>query len=135
MATTGNTTLIAVVLTPRVLVSAWLGGVGALLECSAGSAAPADPDPPGEPEGAKISQATKPTTMAITMSAVRTCLARGRRRKRRHDRPRGAQGCQTPRCAGTSMLASIVTLPRCVPSCRHSYRPYRPYRLCVRLPP
>ena len=33
-----------------------------------------------------------PITMAMMMRAVRTCMARGRRRSRRQDRPNGARG-------------------------------------------
>src|ERR1700722_9054887 len=117
MATTGKTTLIEVAVTPRVLVLAWLTGVGAALDwaeldCVATSAAPAVPPPPGVPEGASISQAMSATTMATTMIAVRICMARGRRRSRRHERPSAAAGCRTPRRVATSIVASIVTLLR-----------------------
>src|SRR5271156_3160134 len=110
MATTGKTTLMVVGVTPRLLVLACVTGVALVLD-EATSAAPALPDPPGVPVGARTSQATSPTTMAMMMSAVRTCVARGRRRMRRHDRPNGARGWKTaPFCAGTSMLASIFSL-------------------------
>src|ERR1700677_4824909 len=110
MATTGKTTLMLVAVTPRVLVLAWETGVAVVLD-DATSAAPALPDPPGVPAGARTSHAMSPTTMAMMMSAVRTCVARGRRRMRRQDRPSGARGWKNaPRCAGASMLASIFTL-------------------------
>ena len=97
------------------LVLACVTGVALVLDDvvpdEATSAAPALPDPPGVPVGARTSQATSPTTMAMKMSAVRTCVARGRRRMRRQDRPNGARGWKpAPLCAGTSMLASIFTL-------------------------
>src|SRR3984885_850029 len=107
MATTGKTTLMLVAVTPRGLVLAWETGVAAVLD-GPNSAAPALPDPPGVPAGARTSQAMSPTTMAMMMSAVRTCVARGRRRMRRQERPNGARGWKpAPLCAGTSMLASI----------------------------
>src|SRR5580692_144631 len=112
-ATTGNTTLISVFETPRLLVLAWLTGVKPCVPDPFGrSAAPAAPAPPGVPDGAKASQATRPTTIATTMSAVRICMARGRRRKRRHDRAIGANGFHMVRCPGTWVLASMVTLLR-----------------------
>src|SRR5580700_10311118 len=111
MATTGKTTLMVVAVTPRVLVLAWETGVAVVLD-DPNSAAPALPDPPGVPAGARTSHAMSPTTMAMIMSAVRTCVARGRRRMRRQDRPSGARGWKAAsRCAETSMLASIFTLP------------------------
>src|ERR1700722_9846463 len=111
MATMGNTTLMLVALTPRLLVLAWVTGVALVLDAT--SAAPAVPDPPGVPAGARTNQATSPTTMAMMITAVRTCVARGRRRRRRQDRPSGAKGRPpAPRGAGTSMLASILTLLR-----------------------
>src|SRR5580692_1390969 len=77
MATTGKTTLISVFETPRVLVLAWVTGTAvvadAVLVPTGRSAAPAAPDPPGDPEGAKASHATRPATIATTMRAVRTC--------------------------------------------------------------
>ena len=99
--------------TPRVLVLAWLTGVGVNAR-AAGSAAPAMPPPPGVPEGASTSQAINPTTMAMTMSAVRTCMARGRRRSRRHERRTGAQGAKAPR----SVWHSDVRLHGHAPSLR-----------------
>ena len=87
MATTGNTTLMDVAETPRELVLAWLTGVTADVDVSA---APATPPPP--PEGASRSHATRKTTMATTTRTVRTCMARGRRRNRRQERPSTATG-------------------------------------------
>src|ERR1700691_2826655 len=98
MATIGKTTLMLVAVTPRVLVLAWETGVAVVLD--AHSAAPALADPPGVPAGARTSQAMSPTTMAMTMRAGR------------QDRPNGARGWNAPRCAETSMLASIFTLLR-----------------------
>ena len=113
MATTGNTTLMVVAVTPRVLVLAWLTGVPLALFALATSAAPAAPGLPGVPEGARATQASSATTMASTMTAVRTCMARGRRRSRRQERPNGARGwCNAPRGAETSVLVPILTLLR-----------------------
>src|SRR5580704_9639096 len=109
-ATTGNTTLMVFPLTPRVLVLAALTGVPPVVTALATSAAPALPAPPGVPDGASMSQATSATTMAMTMAAVRNCIASGRRRRRRQDRPNGARGLNALRCAVISMLASILTL-------------------------
>src|ERR1700722_17944118 len=69
MATTGKTTLMLVAVTPRALVLAWETGVAVVLD-DPNSAAPALPDPPGVPAGARTSQAMSPTTMAMMMSAV-----------------------------------------------------------------
>src|SRR6202020_3630088 len=74
MATTGKTTLMLVAVTPRVLVLAWETGVAVVLD-DPNSAAPALPDPPGVPAGARTSQAMSPTTTA--RRGVRTCLAGG----------------------------------------------------------
>ncbi len=112
MATTGKTTLISVLETPRVLVLACPTGVAVELDELWTSAAPATPEPPGVPDGAKASQTTRPTTMATTMTAVRICMARGRRRRRRHDRPIGAAGFHIARCPSAPALASMVTLLR-----------------------
>src|ERR1700683_386284 len=98
-ATTGKTTLMDVLETPRSLVLAWLTGVDEDEDVEArstGTAAPALPPPPGVPAGASTSQAMSPTTMATTISTVRSCMPRGRRRRRRHDRPIGAQGRNVP---------------------------------------
>ena len=110
MATIGKTTLMLVAVTPRVLVLAWETGVAVVLD-DPNSAAPALPDPPGVPAGARTSQAMSPTTMAMMMRAVRACVARGRRCMRQ-DPLNGARGSNAPRCAETSMLASIFTLLR-----------------------
>src|SRR5580704_5313631 len=109
-ATTGNTTLMVFPLIPRVLVLAALMGVPPVVTALETSAAPALPAPPGVPDGASISQATSAATMAMTMAAVRNCVAIGRRRRRRQDRPNGARGLRALRRADTSMLASILTL-------------------------
>src|ERR1019366_1009613 len=89
METTGKITLIEWADTPRAVVLAWLTGVGA---DAATSAAPAAAGDPGVPDGASASQMINPTTTPITMSTVRICMARGRRRSRRQLRPIGLSG-------------------------------------------
>src|ERR1700683_2564580 len=59
-ATTGNTTLMLVAVTPRLLVLAWVTGIALVLDDDGTSAAPALPDPPGVPAGARTSQAMSP---------------------------------------------------------------------------
>ena len=86
--TIGNTTLMEVAVTPRVLVLAFDTGVGWV----AATAAPAAPAPPGTLEGARSIHRTRPTITATISRMVRTCTARDRRRNRRHDRPNGASG-------------------------------------------
>src|SRR5581483_6487747 len=98
--TTGNTTLIDFALTPRVLVLAWSTGVPAAPSAvrAATSWGPepagaetlgrlADPERPGGPVGvlggALATYATRPPTVPSATATVRSCMARGRRRKRR----------------------------------------------------
>ena len=65
---TGKTTLMACAVTPRVLVLAWLTGVGVDVdadEAATGTtAAPAPSGDPGVPDGARVSQTIRPTTTA-----------------------------------------------------------------------
>src|SRR3974390_482991 len=113
-ATTGKTTLIAVLETPRSLVLAWETGVPWDVVASLGSAAPAVPPP--LPDGARTNHATKPTTMTTMISTVRSCMIAGRLRRRRHERPTGANGFHETRRTDIFRLPSIVTLLRSRPN-------------------
>ena len=113
MATTGKTTLMACAVTPRVLVLAWLTGVGADEAETGTTAAPAPSGEPGVPDGARASQTISPTTTASTMSTVRICMARGRRRRRRQLRPSGRSGLGGrihPVCADMFMVVTALPL-------------------------